>query len=51
LKLEGFPEEEALNLIGYIVSAEIFEILKHQRPFNRERFVDALKRLPELPSD
>jgi hypothetical protein len=51
LLAEGFPEDEAMNLIGCVVTTEIFEVLKYQRPFNLERFVNALKRLPELPWD
>ncbi len=46
---QGIPEREARRLIGYVVLAEIFEVLKQNKPFNRERFVAALNRLPELP--
>ena len=46
---EGFPESEAKRLIGCIVSAEIFDILKKKEKFNHERFVKALNKLPELP--
>jgi hypothetical protein len=48
---EGIPEEEAMNLIGCVISTEIFEILKNQRSFNLERYIKTLKRLPQLPWD
>ena len=46
---DGCLKEEAKRLIGCVVSAEIFDILKKQEPFNRERFVRALHKLPEMP--
>ena len=46
---EGHSEKEAKRLIGCIVSSEIFDVLKNQEEFDRERFVSALNRLPKLP--
>jgi len=46
---EGLSESEVKRLIGCVVSAEIFDILKKQENFNQKRFVQALNRLPELP--
>ena len=48
---EGYSEEQARTLIGYVVASEIFEILKYMKPYNHERYVEALRRLPELPAD
>jgi hypothetical protein len=48
---EGYSEEQARTLIGYVVASEIFEILKYLKPYNHERYVGALRRLPELPAD
>jgi hypothetical protein len=45
----GLSEEEAKRLIACVVSAEIFDVLKKQEPFNLERFVKALDRLPQMP--
>lgn len=45
----GYCDQEARELIGAVVTTEIFDVLKQQRPFDRERFVRALKKLPELP--
>ena len=45
----GYSEEEAKRLIGCVVSAEIFDVLKKNEPFNPDRFVKALNKLPEMP--
>ena len=45
----GYSEEEAKRLIGCVVSAEIFDVLKKNEPFNLDRFVKALNKLPEMP--
>lgn len=49
LAAEGYSDADARRLIGCVVSAEIFDVLKQQRPFNRERFVCTLNNLPPLP--
>jgi hypothetical protein len=46
---EGFSDREARELIGVVVSSEIFELLKKKRPYDQKRFVAALERLPKLP--
>ena len=45
----GHSEKEAKRLLACVVSAEIFDVLKKQEPFNLERFVKALDKLPTLP--
>jgi len=47
----GFSENEAKRLIGHVVSAEIFDIMKKKEPFNLERFVKALNKLPKMPGE
>ena len=47
----GYSDEEARELIGYVVAAEVFEILMYMKPFDHQRFVNALRRLPELPQE
>jgi hypothetical protein len=47
----GHAENEAKRLIACVVSAEIFDVLKKQEPFNLERFVKGLDKLPALPWD
>jgi len=46
---EGFEEDEARRLIGCVVASEIFDILKHRQPYNQERYVKVLRKLPDLP--
>jgi len=46
---EGILENEARDLIGSVVAAEVFEVLKNEEEFDSNRFVAALNRLPEIP--
>ncbi len=46
---EGYSEEDAKKLIGWVVTSEIFDVLKKQEPFNPERFAKALHELPKIP--
>jgi len=48
---EGHSKTETRKLIGCAVVVEIYDIMKHQKPFDRERFVGNLGRLPDLPFD
>jgi len=45
----GHSEEEAKHLIGSVVSAEIFDVLKKNEPFNLDRFLKGLNKLPTMP--
>ena len=45
----GHSEEEAKRLIGCVVSAEIFDVLKKNEPFNLDRFLKGLNKLPTMP--
>lgn len=47
----GHSEEEAKQLIGSVVSAEIFDVLKRNEPFNLDRFLKGLNKLPAMPWD
>jgi hypothetical protein len=46
---KGYEVAEAKRLIGCVVTSEIFNVLKKRAPFNPERYVQALNRLPKLP--
>ena len=48
---EGYTEKDAKRLIGCVVSAEIFDILKKQQEFDHKRFVGALNKLPKMPGE
>jgi hypothetical protein len=45
----GHSEKEAKRLIGCVVSAEIFDVLKKKEPFNPDRFVKGLNKLHAMP--
>jgi Domain of unknown function (DUF1841) len=47
----GHSEKEAKRLIGCVVSAEIFDVLKKNEPFNLDRFMKCLNKLPAMPWD
>ena len=49
LMAEGFTEEEAKDLIGNVVVVEVFQVLKDGEPFDLNRYVAALNKLPGLP--
>ncbi len=49
LMTEGYSDQEARELIATVLSNEIFEMLKHKKPYDRERYVTMLRRLPRLP--
>lgn len=51
LMSEGYSEEDAKNLIGCVVTSEIFDVMKNQKHFDLERFVKALNDLPKIPGD
>jgi uncharacterized protein with ATP-grasp and redox domains len=48
---EGFTEEEALKLIGYVAAAEVFAVIKEERPYNEKKYLAALQALPKMPWD
>jgi len=49
LMAEGHSRAEARRLIAAVVSSEIFEVLKRNRPYDQARYVAALQRLPKMP--
>ncbi|MBC8342628.1 MAG: hypothetical protein H8E61_01430 [Bacteroidetes bacterium] len=50
LILDGFSSEDAMLMIGRVLAAEMFNILKKKEPYNPERYVQALNNLPEIPT-
>jgi hypothetical protein len=49
LMAEGFAEDQAKELIGNVVVVEVFQVLKDGEPFDLDRYVAALNKLPGLP--
>jgi hypothetical protein len=40
---------QTCELLATVIASEIFNVLKQKQPYNQERLVAALKRLPRLP--
>ena len=51
LLAEGHSHEEAMTLIGCVVVSEIYDVLQQKKPYNEERYVAALRALPQLPGN
>jgi len=48
---QGYSDSDAKILIAQCVSVEIFKIIKNKEPFDLERYVTNLNRLPKEPFD
>jgi len=48
---QGISEEDAKIYIAQAVCVEVYHTLKHKKPFNQERYVKNLERLPEEPTE
>jgi hypothetical protein len=51
LRRAGHSAQETYRLLGCVLTAEIYEIEKEKRAFDRERYVKRLEQLPQLPWD
>ena len=51
LMKNGETRENAMRYIASVLSIEIFGALKHQEPYNHERYTNNLKALPNLPDE
>ncbi len=49
LKEMGYSDNDARMMIGQCVSAEIFDVFKHGKPFDEKRYIKNLKNLPKEP--
>ena len=47
---EGQSREESVRLIACALIVEVFGMLKHHEPFNEQRYIENLRRLPEPPT-
>ena len=43
----GHSSDKAKRLIGIVVAAEIFDVMKNQEMFNKKRFIESLNKLPK----
>lgn len=51
LREQGYDDYETRQMIGQCIAVEIFDILKHDKTFSIERYVENLKALPKEPFD
>jgi len=49
LKQQGYGPDEAKKLIGYVVGAEFFNVVRRDRPYDAVGFANMLAALPKLP--
>ena len=49
LRREGHPEKEVYRLLGCVLTSEIYDVMKHERVFDRDLYVQRLRALPTLP--
>ena len=45
----GYSDFEVKQLIGQCVAVELFNIFKHGKPFDDDRYIQNLKNLPKEP--
>lgn len=48
---QGFDDIQTKQMLAHCMSIELFEMLKFRKPYNRERYVKNLNKLPKDPSD
>ena len=49
LRREGHAKEEVYRMLGCVMTTEIYEVMKHERVFDRDLYVRRLQALPKLP--
>lgn len=47
----GYSDQDARMLIGRCVAVELFNVLKFGKPYDNDRYISNLKKLPEEPFD
>ena len=46
---EGFNDIQVRQLIAQCVAVEIFEVMKYGKPYDNNRYIKNLKKLPQEP--
>ena len=49
LLASGIAPDEARRHIACVIAAEVFDVMRNGSPFDRERYISRLARLPEEP--
>ena len=45
---EGHTKEEVMNMLGVVLSTEMWEISVKQRPFDQKTYIQRLEGLPDM---
>ena len=48
---EGISEDDSKLFIAQAICVEVFDVMKHQKEFNLDRYLKNLKRLPDEPEE
>lgn len=51
LKKQGFDDLQTRQMIGQCLAVELFGILKYKKPYDNERYIKNLAKLPKEPFD
>ena len=51
LQKQGFDDFQIRQMIGQCLAVELFDALKHGKPYNNERYIQNLIALPKEPFD
>jgi hypothetical protein len=51
LRKQGLDDFQIRQLIGQCVLLEIYDVLKSRKPFNQDRYVENLNKLPIEPKE
>lgn len=49
LKNAGYTDLDARMLIGQCLAVELFDVMKHLKPFDQNRYTSNLAKLPQPP--
>ncbi len=49
LKKGGYDDFQSKQMIGQCLAVELFDVIKHGKPYNNERYVKNLLALPKEP--
>ncbi|MBT4294579.1 MAG: hypothetical protein HN995_04995 [Candidatus Marinimicrobia bacterium] len=47
---QGVVEDEVMRLLSIVVASEVFDVMKKGEPFNLERYIIKLDKLPSVPT-
>ena len=51
LRKDGFDDYQTRQMIGQCIAVELFDIIKFGKPYDNNRYIKNLKKLPKEPFD